>query len=278
MQYVRSFDPLQTVDTGFPGYRAQFLSRLESALMIASHIDEGGCGPGLHYHHSDQMYYLLEGSMNVQLGHQIHRIDAGTFVFIPAGLAHRNWNDGPGPETHFEMIIPAPAPTAPIALMVDSPDDVPAADRTDHTGYTQSVDPGRLTPAMPGLRLLTMTGPRLGCSNAVVNYMELEPGSAGPNTHIHDFDQYYLVLEGELTVEVALQTHTVTPHTLVLLPAGVPHRQYNSSTTTTEKHLAVLAPPPQPGKPWDHGVDFRRNGDDIAGPQAILEAPTAGAH
>jgi quercetin dioxygenase-like cupin family protein len=108
--------------------------------------------------------------------------------------------------------------------------------------------------------------------------MELEPGSAGPNTHIHDFDQYYLVLEGELTVEVALQTHTVTPHTLVLLPAGVPHRQYNSSTTTTEKHLAVLAPPPQPGKPWDHGVDFRRNGDDIAGPQAILEAPTAGAH
>jgi quercetin dioxygenase-like cupin family protein len=99
--------------------------------------------------------------------------------------------------------------------------------------------------------------------------MELDPGSAGPDTHIHDFDQYYLVLEGELTVEVALQTHTVPKHSLVVLPAGVPHHQYNASTTT-EKHLAVLTPPPEPGKPWDHGVDFHPNGHDVTGPQTIF--------
>lgn len=271
MQYVRGFDETKRMDTGFPGYRAQFLSWLESALMIASHIGEGGCGPGLHYHRSDQFYYLLEGTMNVQLGHAVHRIEAGTFVFIPAGLAHRNWNDGPGAETHFEMIIPAPAPAAPIALMVDTPQDVPAAHRTDHPGYTRAVEPENLTAAMPGLRLQSLTGPGLGCPTAVVNYMELDPRSAGPHTHIHDFDQYYLVLQGELTVEVALQTHVVAPRTLVVLPAGVPHRQYNSSTTTTEKHLSVLAPAPQPAKPWDHGVDFRANGHDVTGPQTVFE-------
>ncbi|MGA5538001.1 cupin domain-containing protein [Mycolicibacterium nivoides] len=276
MQYVRSFDQSKSVDTGFPGYRAQFLSAMESALMIASHIEEGGCGPGLHYHRSDQLYYLLEGTMNVQLGHEVHHIEAGTFVFIPAGLAHRNWNDGPGAETHFEMIIPAPTPMAPIALMVDSPEEVPATDRTDHTGYTRRIIANDLVTAMPGLRIQALTGPGMGCPNAVVNYMELEPGGAGPDTHIHRFDQYYLVLEGELTVEVALQTHVVPPHTLVLLPAGVPHRQYNAGTTT-ERHLAVLAPPPEPGKPWDQGVDFKANGDDITGPQSVFHPTTVAA-
>lgn len=270
MQYVRPFDQTKTIDTGFPGYRAQFLSAQESALMIASHIAEGGCGPGLHYHRSDQLYYLVTGTMNVQLGHQVHHIEAGTFVFIPAGLAHRNWNDGPGGETHFEMIIPAPSPMAPIALMVDTPDDVPAEHRTDDPGYTRRVDPDQLNQAMPGLRLLPLTGPGMGCANAVVNYMELDAGGAGPNTHIHEFDQYYLVLEGELTVEVALQKHVVPPRTLVILPAGVPHRQYNDGATI-EKHLAVLAPAPVPGKPWDSGVDFRANGDDVTGPQSVFE-------
>jgi quercetin dioxygenase-like cupin family protein len=271
MQYIRGFDESNTVETGFPGYRAQFLSWLESALMIASHVDEGGCGPSLHYHRSDQFYYLLAGTMNVQLGHHTHHITTGTFVFIPAGLAHRNWNDGPGAETHFEMIIPAPAPMTAIALMVDTPEDVPAADRTDQPGYVRPIDPDSLNEAMPGFRMLSLTGPSMGCPTAVVNYIELQPGSAGPDTHIHDFDQYYLVLDGELTVEVALQTHVVPPRALVVLPAGVPHRQYNNSTTATEKHLAILAPPPQPVKPWDHGVTFQPNGHNITGPQSIFQ-------
>jgi hypothetical protein len=55
MQYLRPFDPDKAVDAGFPGFRAQVLSHLESALMMSSHIKEGGCGPGLHYHRSDQL-------------------------------------------------------------------------------------------------------------------------------------------------------------------------------------------------------------------------------
>jgi hypothetical protein len=67
MEYVRPSDPDKAVDAGFPGFRAQILSHLESALMMSSHIKEGGCGPGLHYHRSDQLYYLIEGLMNIQL-------------------------------------------------------------------------------------------------------------------------------------------------------------------------------------------------------------------
>jgi mannose-6-phosphate isomerase-like protein (cupin superfamily) len=267
MEYVRPFDPDKAIETGFPGFRAQFLSHLESALMMSSHIKEGGCGPSLHYHRSDQLYYLIEGLMNIQLGTEVHHIRADTFVFIPAGLAHRNWNEGPGDESHLEMVIPAPAPMAPLTIMVDSPDNVPAADRTDRHGYTRRVDRGQLSEPLPGLRVQSLSGPGSGSLHAVVDYIEINAGSAGPHTHIHEFDQYYLVLDGELTVEVALEKHVVSPRELVVVPAGVPHRQYNIGAVT-EKHLSVSAPAPEAGKPWDRGVDFTANGDDITGPQS----------
>ncbi|KAL4879963.1 hypothetical protein BJY04DRAFT_219768 [Aspergillus karnatakaensis] len=105
--FVRQLDKEEEVDTGFPKYRAQILSSNESAIVLASHIGEGGCGPGLHYHHSDQMYYLVRGTMTVRLDEEEYFVPTGGFVFIPAGLPHCNWNNGPGSETHLEMIVPA---------------------------------------------------------------------------------------------------------------------------------------------------------------------------
>jgi mannose-6-phosphate isomerase-like protein (cupin superfamily) len=272
MQYIRPFDEAKTFDTGFPGYRAQFVSHLESALIVASHIESGGCGPGLHYHHSDQLYYLFRGSMNVRLGHDVHKIDAGTLVFIPAGLAHCNWNDGQGTESHFEIIVPAPTPGAQIALLVDSPEDVPDERRNDRPGFVKTVDLTRLTEAMPGFKLMPLADPASGSSKTVISYAELSPGSAGPGTHIHEFDQYYFVLEGELTVEVALEKHKVGPDTLVVLPAGVPHRQYNDGDSV-EKHLAILTPAPEPGRPWDRGVELRTTGEDHTGTSTADHEP-----
>lgn len=276
MQFVRPFDKTKTFDTGFPGYRAQFVSHLESALVVASHIESGGCGPGLHYHHSDQLYYLVRGSMNVRLGEEVHRIDAGTLVFIPAGLAHCNWNDGAGTETHFEIIAPAPAPGAQIALFVDSQQDVPADRHNDRPGFVTVVDPAVMPEPMPGFKVLPLADPASGSSNLTINYAELSPGKGGPGTHIHEFDQYYFVLEGELTIEVALEKHTVRPDTLVILPAGVPHRQYNKGEVV-EKHLTLLAPPPEDGRPWDRGVTFEPNGEDLVGVTTARHDQDAGS-
>jgi mannose-6-phosphate isomerase-like protein (cupin superfamily) len=273
MPFIRPFDDGQAFDTGFPGYRAQFVSKLESALLIHSVIQENGCGPGLHYHLSDQLYFLLEGHMKVQLGEEVHAVGPKSLVFIPAGLPHRNWNEGPGVERHFEMIIPTPTPGTSLAHMVDSADDVPAERRATQEGYVRTVEDERLKEALAGFRLQPLADPGSGSSHAVVNYAELDAGSGGPDMHIHAFDQYYLVVDGELTVEVALGKHVVGPDTLVVLPAGVPHRQYNAGGTT-ERHLVVNTPPPAPGEPWDVGVDFAANGQAHDGPNTLV--PTTG--
>ena len=65
MQFVRTFDESVATATGFPGYNWQLVSRLESAYVIGSWIDAGGCGPGLHYHEVDQAYYLVRGTSHV---------------------------------------------------------------------------------------------------------------------------------------------------------------------------------------------------------------------
>jgi len=87
----------------------------------------------------------------------------------------------------------------------------------------------------------------------------VEPGGSGPDTHIHRFDQFYYVLDGSLEIEVGLDRYVADRHTLVVLPAGVPHRQWNEGPSL-ERHLTLLVPEPLPGEPWDIGVELTPTG------------------
>jgi mannose-6-phosphate isomerase-like protein (cupin superfamily) len=102
----------------------------------------------------------------------------------------------------------------------------------------------------------------LGSESAGIYLAEVPPGGEGPRLHVHDFDQFYFVLEGLLTVQISLGCYEVGPNTLIVLPAHVPHRQWNQSSTR-ERHLAILAPEPQAPSsltPWDLGVELRAAG------------------
>lgn len=254
MQFVRQFDRSLARETGFPGYRAQVVAHQESTLIIGSWIESGGGGPGLHYHVSDQSYYLVSGEMNVQIGDTEHHVTPGSFVHIPAGVAHRNWNDSGAEEFHFELIVPTPQPGAPLLHFVDDPADAPGS---EHEGFvlTTREEEFEVPEGLPGMALRRL----LENERSVVNAFRMQAGGEGPGTHIHEFDQYYFVLEGTLQIEVALERHEAPAGSAVLLPAGVPHRQWNDGPGV-ERHLALLAPAPRPGTVWDRGVDFAFNG------------------
>lgn len=260
MEYFREMTESAAVDAGVTsvGYNFQAVSAMESAIVVGSWIAAGGCGPGLHYHTSDQVYFLIRGQMNVQLGTEVHNIGPSTFVHIPAGLAHRNWNDGSEQEFHFEMIIPRPGPIEPLFTPVENPSDAPLQSGGSITPLDREkfVTPEGFT----GFALQDL----LISPKAHIRVAEVSPGKSGPGMHIHEFDQYFYVLEGTLDVEVALQKRRVEAGMLVVLPAGVPHRQYNSGDTA-ERHIAINTPGPEAGRPWDYGVDFCANGHDLYG-------------
>jgi mannose-6-phosphate isomerase-like protein (cupin superfamily) len=77
--------------------------------------------------------------------------------------------------------------------------------------------------------------------------------------HIHDYDQFYLVLDGSLHVQYALTRYVVQPRELAVIPAGVPHRQWNEGPGI-ERHLVIHAPTPEqphlPDNPWFTLVDL----------------------
>jgi mannose-6-phosphate isomerase-like protein (cupin superfamily) len=48
-----------------------------------------GEGPPLHVHHDEhEAFYVLEGELDVACGDERHRAPAGTFAFLPRGVAH----------------------------------------------------------------------------------------------------------------------------------------------------------------------------------------------
>ncbi len=260
---VRPVDDLLAFDTGYPRHRAQVLSQAESALVFASTVGEGGCAAGLHYHHFDQMYFLFEGQMSARLGDDVRELTVGTFVHIPAGLAHCNWNDGPGQETHLEICAPSPAiPGSKLAFAVDGPEDVPADVRATRKATVRAVDPDDLVQLASGARYQSLAESTDGIESAAVYYVETEPGLGRRLMHLHEFDQYYFVLGGRLTVDFAIGSLEVPARHLLFLPAGVPHRLSNAGSTT-ETHLAMDIPPPV-GTDWDHVVEISPARDQLS--------------
>ena len=85
MQYVRHVDP-----SVFPldEFRSHFIAEpangLDTAYCIQTRVPPGkGTTRGVHVHPADQIYYILKGQMNVQLGEEEYVAKPGQLVFIP---------------------------------------------------------------------------------------------------------------------------------------------------------------------------------------------------
>lgn len=87
-----------------PLLAGQVIGSANDAFVVAEWRDAGG-PPGpprliapRHVHHSDdEAWYVLEGSLRVQVGAEEIEAGAGAAVFVPRGKVHTYWNPGPGP-------------------------------------------------------------------------------------------------------------------------------------------------------------------------------------
>jgi mannose-6-phosphate isomerase-like protein (cupin superfamily) len=115
------------------GFATQWLARRDSgskhlAINVAQVQPKAG-GPGLHIHAFDQIYFVIEGTMNVQLGLKQYQAKPNTYVIIPAGTVHRQWNEGPGIEKHLTLLIPEPNKGEPFDIEVELKGEVAAPPR-----------------------------------------------------------------------------------------------------------------------------------------------------
>lgn len=88
-----------------------FLARGEQtngALVAVDIAVPPGEGPPLHVHtHEEETVYVLEGDLRFKLDDELVPTPAGSFVFIPRGVAHTFQNTGAEPGRMLVMFAPA---------------------------------------------------------------------------------------------------------------------------------------------------------------------------
>lgn len=58
------------------------------SLTCGIAIMRAGDNFALHSHHQPEVYFGLEGTIDVQIGTQMHRLSPGVAMFIPGGAVH----------------------------------------------------------------------------------------------------------------------------------------------------------------------------------------------
>ena len=257
MEYVRPVDFGAFRPTEF---HSQFIgnqnSGVHSATLICTRVPPGTGTPSVHVHTGDQFYFILKGEMNLHLGDNHLTAGPGDLVFIPQGVPHRNWNSSNEEEIHFELIAPGIPDGLARSYKVSDPDPNVQLRPMQNTNYVRHIDTSRFNP--DAFSSLIIADRASGSNNCRINLVRVPPGKGGPGMHIHTFDQFYYVISGTMKLQIGMREYTAGPNTYVVLPAGVPHRNWNEGNEP-ETHIAVLVPEPPPGGRLDIPVVMDAN-------------------
>ncbi len=64
-------------------------------------------GPRHTHHNEDEVSYILEGEITVEVGDQVIQAPVGTLIFKPRGIPHTFWNQTSAPARLLEIILPS---------------------------------------------------------------------------------------------------------------------------------------------------------------------------
>ena len=182
----------------------------------------------------------MKGSATVRLGHGSHQARAGEVIYIPAGFPHGSDNQSGAAEHHLEILIPGVRPGSPFLRPVGSADEVQLPTAAPYV--RSSSGPATEVTGHETRRVLTdeSTGARTARITAVERTGPEDPGTPGSR----DSDRLIVVTQGELTAEIAARPASVPAQAVMVIPAGVPHRIWNSSTTPV-RYLDADVPAPK---------------------------------
>ena len=223
----------------------------DNAYLIYTRMPAGARGPALFTLPVEHYYVVLSGSMTVQIGTDTFAAGPMTGVVVPANTPHAVWNAGTEPEAHLEVI--APAPSRDLLSMLE-----PAQPRKVENA-AKSIRTITVTPAKdlkPGLNGAAFANRDLGSPNQVRLDSTL-PGSGGPATHVHRFEQVYFMVEGATTILYGADKFKASKNDIVILNPGVVHTNVNDSGMP-ERHLTLLLPQNADGGPAD--IEFEMKG------------------
>lgn len=123
MEYVQKVDFSASENAGADERFNQNLLALKNGsknceINYISTPAGGGSPAGMHTHDVDQTFYILSGTMSIEIEGTEYKCGPGSCIHFPAGVPHRNWNDGPERTIHLAINTPSPDPNKTFAKSV----------------------------------------------------------------------------------------------------------------------------------------------------------------
>jgi mannose-6-phosphate isomerase-like protein (cupin superfamily) len=199
---------------------------------------------------ADHLYFVISGGLSLQLAEHELTVDAGTLVRVPKGTQHYAWNQGHADAVYLEIVAPG-LPWHELTA------EASAGPPIDLAKLVQKDARSKSEVSKSGFDYRFLANRALGSEHVAINIATVQPGHRGPDYHIHTFDQFYFVLHGQLTIDVGFERFEAGPLSLVVLPAGIVHRQRNEGREA-EEHLSIITPEPAPNRRLDHQIAMPR--------------------
>lgn len=236
MQYIRPLD-LSTLKTGSA---ENWIVRQEEGLGVAIRARRGGAKEmvGSASPAMERLALILSGSAQLVTGSTSQvTVPEGAVAYSPpgsgcyiTGTEHTTWLDIEAPVSHTNSNGGSPK--------------------------VVQVDPARFEGA--GFAYQSLLDRKVGCQSLRLNLLKVQPGAGSPDFHIHTFAQLYAILEGEMTLDIGRARYLAKAPTIVCLPPGLVHRNFNASQRV-ERHVSLLVPEPAEGSIFDYAVNIHEH-------------------
>lgn len=229
MRIVRPFDPSAVA----PGSADDWLLNLDEGEGVAIRLRRGGglleLAPATAV---ERFALVIEGTVTLLVAGDEQPALPGELIFIPSSADSALVADAKAVWFEIEAPMSQPAGTA-------------------HASQVIPVDQSRFEGT--GFAHQSLIDRTVGCQTMRMNVLQVESGAGSPNWHIHTFAQIYLIQEGELTLDVGKHRYIAPANSIVVLPAGVVHRNFNASPGM-ERHVSLLVPEPLESEIFDYAV------------------------
>ena len=224
-------------------------------------VQPGG-GPPPHVHsREDELFYILEGEMDLEVAGQRVTGGPGTLAYLPRGVAHRFGNSSTAPARMLGLITPPEFAgfLRQAAKLADRPDFHPSrlSGLADEYGVSfgaesASIGPDGRTPVVSVAgdgecvsvdgadAVVKLTAAQT--AGALGAYDLIVPPAGSPAAHVHDgCDELFYVLDGEFVFRVdGTDLYTRTGST-VFVPRGAVH-QFRNVGVSAGRLYSVVTP------------------------------------
>ncbi|MEE9257697.1 MAG: cupin domain-containing protein [bacterium] len=235
--------------------RADLVGREQGSVHMGFYISELQPGGRVDacVHSYEKGIFVTEGEVELYRDGKLYRLTRHDYALVPTGAVHAFRSRGGAPARWVEKCVPQPKPPGEredsfFPPRIEWPEDAlsgpkdPLSRMVGHFDGSQLPPPVKVDDYMWGWSKKMLMDQEFGSQHFHLFIIEFAEGGQ-TSLHDHNFEEAYLVLEGEVTFTAEGEEYVLTPGTIAWSGVGAPHGFFLNRGTSC-RWLEVMSPQP----------------------------------